>query len=87
MDAEARKAFFMRYLPGLLSLTVLYILLTAYRDFRDNFAVEIWKALGKNEQESAASWRVPSCRSPLVYSWSSLSSCSSKTTGRRLPFM
>ena len=54
MDAEARKAFFMRYLPGLLSLTVLYILLTAYRDFRDNFAVEIWKALGKNEQESAA---------------------------------
>ena len=54
MDAEARKAFFKRYLPGLLSLTVLYILLTAYRDFRDNFAVEIWKALGKNEKESAA---------------------------------
>ena len=45
MDAEARKAFFKRYLPGLLSLTVLYILLTAYRDLRDNFAVEIWKAL------------------------------------------
>ena len=26
MDAEARKAFFMRYLPGLLSLTALFIL-------------------------------------------------------------
>lgn len=46
MDAEARKRFFMAYLPGLLPLTLLYILLTAYRDFRDNFAVEIWAALG-----------------------------------------
>ncbi len=54
MDGAARKAFFKRYLPGLLSLTVLYILLTAYRDFRDNFAVEIWKALGFDENQSAA---------------------------------
>jgi len=46
MDAVARKTFFGRYLPGLLPLTVLYMLLTAYRDFRDNFAVEIWAALG-----------------------------------------
>ncbi len=46
MDAAARKRFFMAYLPGLLPLTMLYILLTAYRDFRDNFAVEIWAALG-----------------------------------------
>ena len=46
MDAAQRKAFFLRFLPGLLPLTVLYILLTAYRDFRDNFAVEIWAALG-----------------------------------------
>ena len=30
--------------PGLLPLTLLYVLLTAYRDFRDNFAVEIWAA-------------------------------------------
>ena len=54
MDGAARKAFFKRYLPGLLSLTVLYILLTAYRDFRDNFAVEIWEALGFDENQSAA---------------------------------
>ena len=46
MDAKARRAFFLQYLPGLLSLTGLYILLTAYRDFRDNFAVEIWAAIG-----------------------------------------
>ena len=46
MDAEARRAFFTRYMPGLLPLTGLYILLTAYRDFRDNFARELWDALG-----------------------------------------
>jgi hypothetical protein len=49
MDAAARKRFFLRYLPGLLPLTALYVLLTAYRDFRDNFAVDIWKALGHDE--------------------------------------
>lgn len=46
MNAARRREFFFRYLPGLLSLTVLYILLTAYRDFRDNFARELWDALG-----------------------------------------
>jgi hypothetical protein len=46
MDGAARMAFVRRYAPGLLSLTLLYMLLTAYRDFRDNFAREIWNALG-----------------------------------------
>lgn len=49
MDAEARKRFFLAYLPGLLPLTILYVLLTAYRDFRDNFAREIWDALGMGD--------------------------------------
>ena len=46
MDGSARRAFVSRYAPGLASLTLLYMLLTAYRDFRDNFAREIWDALG-----------------------------------------
>jgi hypothetical protein len=54
MDSAARKAFFFQYLPGLLPLTTLYILLTAYRDFRDNFAVEIWEELGYSKSDSAA---------------------------------
>ena len=54
MDKASRRAFFMRYLPGILPLTTLYILLTAFRDFRDNFAVEIWEALGFSKTESAA---------------------------------
>jgi len=54
MDGEARKRFFLAYLPGLLPLTLLYVLLTAYRDFRDNFSVEIWKDLGYSKEETAA---------------------------------
>lgn len=49
MDAAARKRFTLTYLPGLAFLTVLYVLLTAYRDFRDNFAREIWDSLGYSE--------------------------------------
>ena len=49
MDGEARKAFLKAYLPGLASLTGLYVLLTAYRDFRDNFAVEIWTEAGSQD--------------------------------------
>ncbi len=46
MDAAARTAFLKQFWPGLVPLTVLYVLLTAYRDFRDNFAAELWQALG-----------------------------------------
>lgn len=46
MDAASRRAFFTAYAPGLVALVGLYVLLTAYRDFRDNFAREIWDALG-----------------------------------------
>ncbi len=49
MDGPARARFTLAFLPGLSLLTVLYILLTAYRDFRDNFAREIWDALGYSE--------------------------------------
>ena len=46
MDASARKTFVRMFAPGLLPLIVLYFFLTAYRDFRDNFARELWDALG-----------------------------------------
>jgi hypothetical protein len=49
MDAAARKAFFFKYAPGLIPLTSLYVFLTAYRDFRDNFAVEIWTEAGSKD--------------------------------------
>ena len=50
MDAKARNALFQAYAPGLIALIILYIMLTALRDFRDNFAAEIWSAVGMGEQ-------------------------------------
>lgn len=52
MDAAARAAFARAYAPGLALLVVLYVALTAARDFRDNFAREIWDALGYAEAPS-----------------------------------
>jgi hypothetical protein len=47
MTGAERRAFFVRFGLGLTMLTGLYMLLTAYRDFRDNFAAEIWQAVGQ----------------------------------------
>jgi Family of unknown function (DUF5690) len=49
MNSSARRAFFLRYAPGLVALIAGYVMLTALRDFRDNFAREIWSALGYGE--------------------------------------
>ena len=46
MNKEARKEFFKSLAPGLICLTVFYMFLTSYRDFRDNFSREIWESLG-----------------------------------------
>ncbi len=46
MDSASRKAFFIKYAVGLSLLVATYVLLTAFRDFRDIFAAEIWIALG-----------------------------------------
>lgn len=46
MNAAQRRSFFRAYAPGLIALIVTYVLLTALRDFRDNFAAEIWGELG-----------------------------------------
>jgi hypothetical protein len=50
MDGDARRAFFLRYASGLVAITAGYMVLTAYRDFRDNFAREIWDALGYGKE-------------------------------------
>ncbi len=46
MDGRARSAMFAAFAPGLVGLIIVYVGLTALRDFRDNFAVEIWSGLG-----------------------------------------
>lgn len=46
MDAAERKAFLIRFLPGIILTIIVYVLLTVMRDIRDNFEVEIWHGLG-----------------------------------------
>ncbi len=47
MNSTERKLFMKTFTPGVISMTGLYMIMTAYRDFRDNFAREIWDALGE----------------------------------------
>jgi len=46
MNAEERKHFISRFLPGIILTLIIYVLLTIMRDVRDNFEVEIWNSLG-----------------------------------------
>lgn len=47
MDAAQRSQYLATYGPGLALLISGYVFLTAFRDFRDNFAAEIWRDLGQ----------------------------------------
>ena len=53
MDGNQRWQFVLRFLPGLVLLMIAYFFLTAYRDYRDNFGVEIFQQLGYGENETA----------------------------------
>lgn len=46
MTAAERRAFLMRFLPGIVLTIIVYVMLTVMRDIRDNFEVEIWTGLG-----------------------------------------
>lgn len=46
MDKHQRKKIFMEFATGLVLLTLAYMMLTIYRDLRDNFAADIWKSIG-----------------------------------------
>jgi len=46
MTGKERIAFFKEFSVGLVLLIIAYVLLTLMRDFRDNFAAEIWISLG-----------------------------------------
>lgn len=52
MNRQERKAFVSLFLPGIIMIVCTYVLLTVLRDFRDNFANEIWAELGYRDQAS-----------------------------------
>ena len=50
MTGAERKKFTLTFLPGLILLILTYTMLTAFRDFRDNFSADMWKALGYGDK-------------------------------------
>lgn len=52
MNGAERWAFAKTFLPGIVLFTLCYVLLTAFRDFRDNFSAEIWRALDMGHDPS-----------------------------------
>ncbi|MFZ4708123.1 MAG: DUF5690 family protein [Bacteroidales bacterium] len=56
MDKTQRKKIFLQFAPGLILLTITYMLLTIFRDLRDNFAAEIWNAIGVGGNSMIFTW-------------------------------
>lgn len=46
MNRDEREKFLIMFMPGLVLLVLTYTLLTAFRDFRDNYSADVWKILG-----------------------------------------
>jgi hypothetical protein len=46
MSKASRRKMLRRLGPGLVGVVLYYVLVTAFRDVRDNFAAELWTALG-----------------------------------------
>jgi Family of unknown function (DUF5690) len=60
MDVSQRKAFMRSFFPGILLFVLAYMLLTCFREFRDNFAAEVWASLGYgNSPEIFTTTEVP----------------------------
>jgi hypothetical protein len=59
MTSAERKDYISDYLPGIVVLVVAYVMLTIIRDFRDNFAADIWKELGYNDASVFTSTEIP----------------------------
>jgi hypothetical protein len=52
MDHADRKQFLGTFLPGIILFVLVYMLLTAFRDFRENFSSDVWKTLGYGDSPS-----------------------------------
>ena len=56
MDGAARVRLLRQIGAGLVALIVIYVMLTALRDFRDNFAAEIWAEQGLGGDPDIFAW-------------------------------
>ncbi len=56
MNSKQRITIFIEFAPGLILLVIAYILLTIFRDLRDNFAAEIWSSIGISNNSMIFTW-------------------------------
>ncbi|MDZ4795615.1 MAG: DUF5690 family protein [Bacteroidota bacterium] len=52
MTKKARRDFIRTFFPGLVMLIIAYILLTIVRDYRSNFAADMWQEMGYGKDAS-----------------------------------
>lgn len=71
MNAQQRRAWLMRFLPGLAMLFFVYFFLTAFRDYRDNFGAEIFSELGYGKTpgifSASEKWVTAGVITPLAF--------------------
>lgn len=73
MDSAQRSAFYRQFGWGLTALIFTYVLLTAFRDFTDNFGAELWIELGYgNAPEIFATTSIPIALLVLAIMWLSM---------------
>ena len=46
MNKDERNKFIATFLPGIILFVLAYMLMTVFRDLRDNYSAEVWKTLG-----------------------------------------
>jgi hypothetical protein len=56
MGARDRRQFVRRFLPGVVLLLVVFLFLTAYRDFRDKYGKELFRELGYTNVLGLFTW-------------------------------
>jgi hypothetical protein len=59
MMGPQRRQFLRTFGPGLVVLVLVYMVLTAYRDFRDNFMADIWRDLSGTAAPSFSATETP----------------------------
>jgi MFS family permease len=67
MLKEDRKTYLKTFFPGIVTLLVIYVFLTVFRDIRDNFAADMWVEMGfANQPEKFVQTEIPTTIIVLV---------------------
>lgn len=67
MSKEERKQYLRTFFPGIITLLIIYVFLTVFRDIRDNFAADMWAEMGfANQPEKFVQTEIPTTIIVLV---------------------